>query len=76
VPDRRVGFTVEQLAVDPFDVIRAGAVLDAKPVPRPLDVGRPGLRDPLVQLVRAPVLGALAETIRGEEEDGLGPGEL
>jgi hypothetical protein len=51
-------------------------MLDLEPVPGPLGVRSPGLGDALVQPVRSPVLGALAEAIRGEEEDGLRPGEL
>src|SRR6266545_4678568 len=76
VTDRRVGFTVEQLAVDPLHVVRARAVLDLEPAPRPLDVWGPGLGQSLVESLRAPVLRPLPEPVRGEEEDRLGAGEL
>src|SRR4051794_34201325 len=76
VPDRRVGFTFEQLAVDSLHVLGAGAARDLKPVPGPFDIGSPGLGDALVQLIRAPVIRALAQAIRGEEEDRLRAGQL
>src|SRR4051794_3140952 len=76
VSDRRIGFAIEQLAIDALEVLRAVAVLDLKPVPGPLDVGSPGFSQSLVDPVGAPVLGALAQAVRGEEEDRFRAGEL
>src|SRR3954449_10820921 len=76
VADRRVGLALEQLAIDPLHVLRAGAVLDLEPAAQPLHVGRPARREALVDAVRAPVLGALLEAGGCEEENGIRPGEL
>src|SRR3954452_2828552 len=76
VSDRWIGFPVEQLPVDALHVLRAGAVLDSQPIPSPLDIRVPGLGEALVDSLGSPVLRALAETVWGEEENGLGAGQL
>src|SRR3954454_4136305 len=51
-------------------------MLDPEPVAGPFHVRRPRLGEPLVDAVWPPVLGALPQPVRSEEEDGTGPGEL
>src|SRR5262245_57464739 len=74
--DRGVGPAVEQLEVGALHVIGPTAVLDSQPAPGPLDVGWPGLRDPVVEPLRSPVVSALAQAVRGKEEGRLRAGQL
>src|SRR3954469_17668 len=46
-------------------------MLDLEPISGPLHIRRPTLGEPLVEAVGAPVLGALAQAVRGKEEDRL-----
>src|SRR5262245_63533024 len=76
MPDGRIGLAVEHLAVDPLDVLGARAVLDLEPAAKPLHVRAPGVGEPLVDTLGAPVLVSLLQPGGREEEHWLRPREL